>query len=185
MLIKHQKDFWSGLMFIILGAGFALIAQEKYSMGTTARMGPGYFPFILGILLTILGAVVALSALRGEYSEEDRIGHFDWDIIILVVGSIAFFALSLDHLGIYLSVAILVLLSSLASHEFSLKIALLNAFFLIGFAYLTFIKGLGLVFPTTPLPWNEWETHAQIIIPIVLIAGLALLIMKSKNRKGV
>lgn len=181
MLIKNQQDFWSGLMFIALGSGFALIAQAKYAMGTTARMGPGYFPFLLGILLAILGAIVALSALRGKYNEDAKIQRFDWDILVLVIGSIALFALMLNHLGIYISIAILVLFSSLASHEFSLKIAIFNAIFLIFFAWITFIKGLGLVFPIWPIPFAEWEIHAQIIIPLAIVAGLGILFAKLKK----
>lgn len=183
MLVKNQQDFWSGLMFMVLGAGFAFIAQAKYSMGTAARMGPGYFPFILGILLFVLGAIVALSALRGEHNSENNIHKFDWDILILVIGSIALFALMLNHMGIYISVVVLILFSSLASHEFSLKIAIFNAIFLILFAWLTFIKGLGLVFPEWPIPFSEWSGIAQIIIPLSIVAGLVVLWFKAKGGK--
>ncbi|NOL50096.1 tripartite tricarboxylate transporter TctB family protein [Pelistega europaea] len=183
MLVKNQQDFWSGLMFMALGAGFALIAQAKYSMGTAARMGPGYFPFILGVLLVILGAIVALSALRGEHNHEHDVRHFDWDILILVIGSISLFALMLNYVGIYLSIVILILFSSLASHEFSFKIAVFNAIFLILFAWLTFIKGLGLVFPTLPIPFAEWSSIAQVVIPLSIVAGLVVLVFKIKGSK--
>lgn len=183
MLVKNQQDFWSGLMFMAIGASFAFIAQEKYSMGTAARMGPGYFPFILGILLVILGAIVALTALRGKYQPENNIQKFEWDIVILVIGSIALFALMLNYLGVYLSIAILILFSSLASHEFNLKVAIGNAIFLILFAWLTFIKGLGLVFPYFPIPFTEWSGVAQIIIPLAILVGGILLWFKTKGGK--
>lgn len=183
MLVKNQQDFWSGLMFMIIGGGFAFIAQEKYSMGTATRMGPGYFPFILGILLVILGAMVALNALRGKYNPDNSIQKFDWDILILVIGSIALFGLLLNYVGVYISIAILVLLSSVASHEFNLKVAIFNAIFLIFFAWITFIKGLGLVFPSLPIPFSEWSGIAQVIIPLAIIAGLGVLVFKMKGNK--
>ena len=97
MHIKNQQDFWSGVMFVVIGVGFALLA-ESYDMGTPARMGPGYFPFWLGVCLALLGAIVLMTSLRGETKEDTEIGHFDWDILFLIIGSIAVFALMLDHL---------------------------------------------------------------------------------------
>ncbi|ETD72855.1 membrane protein [Pelistega indica] len=181
MLIKNQQDFWSGLMFIGLGSAFALIAEQNYDMGSSVRMGPGYFPFLLGCLLAILGAFVTLSSLRGEYNEEHEVSHFDWDILLLVIGSIVLFGYTLNYLGMYISVAILVIFSSLASHEFSWKIAIANAIFLIFFAWLVFVKGLGLVFPTLPAPWSEWSTDAQIIIPIAIVVGCVIFYKKVKG----
>lgn len=70
MNIKSQKDFFSGLMFMVLGAAFAWGAT-KYSIGTGARMGPGYFPLMLGILLAVLGGVITFKALVVE-TEDDR-----------------------------------------------------------------------------------------------------------------
>jgi hypothetical protein len=60
MKIKSQKDFWSGLMFIAVGVGFAWGATN-YSFGSSARPGPAYFPFGLGVLLAIMGALVCSS----------------------------------------------------------------------------------------------------------------------------
>ncbi|MBV4396123.1 tripartite tricarboxylate transporter TctB family protein, partial [Advenella alkanexedens] len=73
MHIKNQQDFWSGLMFIALGIGFALFATS-YDMGTPARMGPGYFPFWLGVVLALLGGVVTIGSLRGEEADDHHIG---------------------------------------------------------------------------------------------------------------
>lgn len=182
MLIKNQQDFWSGLMFVAIGAGFALISYDKYDIGTAARMGPGYFPLALGIILFILGAIVSLSALRGKHNEEHNIGKFDWDILCLVIGSIVLFGLSLDHLGLYISIVLLVIFSSLASHEFSLNIAIGNSIFLVLFAWLAFVKGLGLIFPLYPIPWDEWSTLSKFAIPIAILTGLAILARKFKGR---
>ena len=184
MFIKNQQDFWSGLMFVGIGAFFALISATKYDIGTAARMGPGYFPLALGVILFILGIIVALSSLRGEHDEEHNIGKFDWDILFLVIGSIFLFGLMMDHLGLYVSIVALVIFSSLASHEFSLNIAIGNAIFLVLFAYFAFVKGLGLIFPLYPIAWAEWSTTAQIFIPIAVLIGLAVLVRKLKKGRA-
>jgi hypothetical protein len=75
--IKSQRDFWSGLMFIAVGIGFAWGATV-YSFGSSARPGPGYFPFGLGILLAVLGAIVLFKALTIEVEGGDLIG--DWPL---------------------------------------------------------------------------------------------------------
>lgn len=148
MQLRNRQDFWSGVMFIALGLGFAWQANS-YQMGTAARMGPGYFPFWLGLVLAIIGAVVLLGSMTKK-AEETHVAKFEWRILLLVVGSVVLYAFALRPLGIYLSVALLVIISSLASHEFSWKVAVGNAIFLVVFSYLAFIKGLGLIFPLWP-----------------------------------
>lgn len=148
MPLRNRQDFWSGVMFIALGLGFAWQANS-YQMGTAARMGPGYFPFWLGIVLALLGAIVLLGSLSSK-AQETRVDRFDWRIVLLVVGSVVIYGLVLKLLGIYVSVFILVVISSLASHEFSLKVAVANGLFLVMFSYLAFVKGLGLIFPLWP-----------------------------------
>lgn len=112
-------------------------------------MGAGYFPFWLGIVLALLGAIVLLGALSPK-AEKTYVDRFDLRIVFLVVGSVVLYGLLLKPLGIYLSVFVLVVISNLASHEFNLKVAVGNAIFLVVFAYLAFIKGLGLIFPLWP-----------------------------------
>jgi hypothetical protein len=58
MRIKSPKDFWAGVMFIGMGGFFAIWALTHYQMGTAVRMGPAYFPALLGGLLAFLGAIV-------------------------------------------------------------------------------------------------------------------------------
>ncbi|SUV55014.1 Tripartite tricarboxylate transporter TctB family [Bordetella bronchiseptica] len=148
MQLRNRQDFWSGVMFIVLGLGFSRQASS-YQMGTAARMGPGYFPFWLGLVLALLGAIVLISALSKK-ATETAVEGFDWRIVFLVVGSVVLYALILKPLGVYLSVFVLVVVSSLASHEFSWKVAVANGIFLVVFSYLAFIKGLGLIFPLWP-----------------------------------
>ena len=148
MQLRNKQDFWSGVMFVVLGVGFALGAT-KYSMGTAARMGPGYFPFWLGVCLAVLGAVVSIGALK-EKAEATEVEKFDFRILFIVIGSVIFAGVVLNSLGVYISVFLLVFLSSLASHEFSWKVALATGIFLVLFVWLAFIKGLGLIFPLWP-----------------------------------
>lgn len=148
MKIKNQQDFWSGVLFVLVGVGFALGATN-YSMGTAARMGPGYFPFWLGICLALLGGFVALGA-TSRKAEQTRIEKFDWPVMFILLGSVVLSGLTMNFLGVYISVFLLVFLSSFASHVFNWKVAVINGLFLVGFVWLAFIKGLGLVFPLWP-----------------------------------
>jgi len=148
MQLRNKQDFWSGVMFVALGVGFALGATN-YSMGTAARMGPGYFPFWLGVCLAVLGAVVSLSAIK-EKAEKNEVGKFDYRMTIIIIGSVIFAGTVLNILGVYITVFLLVFLSSLASHEFSWKVATATGICLVLFVWLAFIKGLGLIFPLWP-----------------------------------
>ncbi|GAA5236737.1 tripartite tricarboxylate transporter TctB family protein [Verticiella sediminum] len=148
MRIQSQQNFWSGVMFIVLGLTFAWFATD-YQMGTAARMGPGYFPFWISTIMAILGAVIALSALSPK-AEKTQVDKFDWRSMFLVLGSVVLFGLLMRPLGLYVSLALLVIISSFASHEFTWKVAIGNAVFLVVFAYVAFVKGLGLIFPLYP-----------------------------------
>jgi len=148
MQLKNKQDFWSGVMFVALGLGFAWGATQ-YQMGTSARMGPGYFPFWLGICLAALGLLVALGALSKKASETE-IDKFDFRILLIIIGSVVLFGVLLRPMGLYLSLFLLVVASSTASHEFGWKVAIANGLCLTVFCWLAFIKGLGLIFPLWP-----------------------------------
>ncbi|PLC54309.1 tricarboxylate transporter [Pollutimonas nitritireducens] len=148
MRLQNKEDFWSGIMFIALGVGFAVMATD-YSMGTAARMGPGYFPFWLGVCLAVLGMAVMLGSMSKK-AEETEVEKFDWKIVFVVIGSVALCGSVLDFLGVYISVFLLVFLSSMASHIFNWKVAAINGIFIVLFVWGAFIKGLGLIFPLWP-----------------------------------
>jgi len=135
-------------MFLAIGVFFAVVAAG-YQMGTAARMGPGYFPFWLGVVLALLGVVVALTALSPE-AEENHVDRFDWRILAVIIGAVILYGLLLRPLGVYLATFLLVVISSVASHDFSWKVAVANGIFLVVFSYLAFVKGLGLIFPLWP-----------------------------------
>ena len=85
MKIKSQRDFWSGLMFLAIGIGFAWGATN-YNFGSSARPGPGYFPFGLGIILALIGALVLFKALTIETEGGDKIGPVAWKPLGIVLG---------------------------------------------------------------------------------------------------
>ncbi len=149
MKIKSQKDFWSGLMFVLTGLGFAAGATN-YSFGTSARPGPGYFPFGLGILLALLGALVLFKSLTIESEGGDKIGAIGWKPLSLIVLSVVVFGVALPWLGMFLSLPLLILISSLAGDEFKLKEVIVNSVILTAGSWAVFIKGLNLVIPLWP-----------------------------------
>jgi hypothetical protein len=146
--IRSQKDFASGLMFVLVGLGFSWVARG-YSMGSAAKMGPGYFPFLLGLVLAFLGALVVIGALSSK-GEEDRLARWDVKILLWILGSVVLFGLLLKPLGMVLSVLVLVLVSSMASHEFSWKGAILNAIVLVLISMGAFVYGINLQMPVWP-----------------------------------
>ena len=97
MNIKSQKDFFSGLMFLVVGGAFAWGATS-YSIGTGARMGPGYFPLLLGVLLAILGSITMFYSLVIETSNGDKVGSFAWRPIAFILGSNLAFGILLGGL---------------------------------------------------------------------------------------
>lgn len=149
MKIKSQKDFWSGLMFVAVGLGFAWGATN-YSFGTSARPGPAYFPFGLGVLLAIMGALVWFASITVETEDGDPIGSIAWKPLVIITGSVVMFGFILPKLGMILSLPLLILVSALAGDEFHWKDALLNIAVLTLGSWLVFIKGLSLVIPLWP-----------------------------------
>ncbi len=149
MKIKSQKDFWSGLMFIVTGVAFAIGAQT-YSMGSSARPGPGYFPFGLGILLALLGGIVLFKALTVETEGGDPIGGVPWRPMSLITLAVAAFAVALPRLGMAISLPLLIVVASLAGDEFKWKEVIINCAVLTVGSWLIFIKGLNLIIPLWP-----------------------------------
>ena len=149
MKIKSQRDFWSGLMFIVVGLGFAWGATN-YSFGQSARPGPGYFPFGLGLLMAVLGGMVLFKALTIETGDGEPIGAFAWKPLITITASVAVFGWALPHLGLVAGIPILVVVSAYAGDEFHWKDALINAVILTVGSWLIFVKGLSLTIPMWP-----------------------------------
>jgi hypothetical protein len=147
--IKSQKDFWSGLMFVVVGLGFAWGATT-YSFGSSARPGPGFFPFGLGLLMAALGGLVLFKALVIETEDGEPIGAWAFKPLIIVMLSVSVFGFLLPRLGMALSLPILIVMVSLAGDEFHWKDAVISVVVLTLGSWLIFIKGLSLVIPLWP-----------------------------------
>ncbi len=144
--IRNPKDFWSGVLFVAVGIG-ALVLGSKYTLGSAARMGPGYFPRLLGILLVVLGGILALRALA---SDGPPVPRFRWWPTVLVLGSVVAFGLIVQTAGLALSTMLLILVASAASPEFRWKEALVAGAALATVAATVFILGLKLTLPIWP-----------------------------------
>ena len=149
MKIRNQRDFGAGIMYMVIGLFFAIIATQ-YQMGTAAKMGPGYLPFYLGILMTLLGLLVLVKSFSATAAIE-KIPKFNWRIIAQITGSVVLYGLLLPRLGFLVAVVTLVLVSASASKEFTWKGSLINAGFLVAFTYSVFVLGLKLQFPLLPV----------------------------------
>ncbi|MFG6463225.1 tripartite tricarboxylate transporter TctB family protein [Roseateles sp. DXS20W] len=153
MKIKSQRDFWSGLMFLVVGVAFAWGATD-YSFGTSARPGPGYFPFGLGILLALLGAMVLFKALTLESEGGDPVGAIAWRPLVVIILAIVVFGVALPRLGLIITLPITILLSSLAGSEFRLRDVLFSSVVLTTGSWALFILGLKLTIPVWPIYFN-------------------------------
>ena len=149
MKIKSQKDFWSGLMFAAVGIGFAWGATA-YSFGSSARPGPGYFPFGLGILMALLGAFIVFESLVVEREGGDKIGKWAWKPLVWISLSVAIFGWLLQQLGMVVSLPLLVIVAAMAGDEFHWGEAIANAIVLTVGSWAIFIWGLKLTIPMWP-----------------------------------
>ena len=148
MHIKNQKDFWAGVMFVAFGLFFAGFGAQ-YTFGSAARMGPGYFPTVLGIMLIILGIIISLGGLSAKAMKES-VDKFTWPTLFLILGPIVLFGLLLNTLGLILCLLMLIAISSYASSEFSWKAMLGNAVILIVLCLAVFVYALKLQFKLWP-----------------------------------
>lgn len=144
MKIRAEKDFWAGVLYILLAAAFLWFGRD-YKMGAASRMGPGYFPLTLGWILLGFGVI---STARSFFADGSAIGGIAWKKMAIITAAILAFALLLPKLGLIFALPALVGLSALASEqsEFGLK-ALLVLLGLTVFCVVVFVKGLGVPMP--------------------------------------
>jgi hypothetical protein len=146
MKITNPKDFWSGVGFIAIGIFFASIAYT-YKLGTAARMGPGYFPFYLGLLMVVLGIGVSISGFRTTGGPLEK---FHWAPVTTVLISIVLFGIFFKITGMLIAGVFLVIGSSLASGEYKSREIVPLAVALTIFCAITFVWGLKLPIPLCP-----------------------------------
>ena len=144
--IRHPKDFLAGLLFVAFGVA-AIAIGSNYTLGTAARMGPGYFPRILGILLIVLGGALALRALR---LNGPALPGWKWRPTVTVLLSVVVFGLILNWAGVVLSTIFLIVAASSASHEFRWHESIVAGVALAALAVGVFVIGLQLQLPIWP-----------------------------------
>ena len=158
MRIKSQRDFFAGLMFFAVGVAFAW-GSSTYTVGSGARMGPGYFPLMLGIVMSLIGLGIMFTGLSVETKDGEPVGKWAWKQIIFVIGANLAFGVLLGGLptfgvpamGLIIAIYALTLIASLAGNEFDLKKVLILATVLAIGSYIAFIWALKLqiqVWPT-------------------------------------
>jgi len=155
--IKSQKDFFAGLLYAAVGVAFAWGATN-YNIGTGARMGPGYFPMLLGILLAFIGAVVMFKATVVETANGDPIGSWAWKPLVFIIGANVLFGVLLGGLpsvgvpamGLIAGIFGLTIVASLAGDRFKLTEVLVLATVLAVGSYLAFVVALKLQFIVWP-----------------------------------
>lgn len=157
MRIKSQKDFFSGLMFTVVGAAFAYGATH-YNIGTGGRMGPGYFPLLLGVILAVLGGIIMFKALVVETPSGDKIGKWAWKPLFLIIAANVIFgvmigglpSIGLPPMGLIAGIFALTFVASLAGDSFRFKEVLILSVILSIGSYAAFILLLKLQFPVWP-----------------------------------
>jgi hypothetical protein len=126
-----------------------MILSRQYQFGTAAKMGPGFFPTMLGGIMTVLGVMLALPAMSSK-SPEIKVDRIDFKVIGVILLAVGIYAATLPTLGFIVSLFLLIFISSMASHEFTLKTTAISSVVLLIFSWLVFVKGLELQFPFLP-----------------------------------
>ena len=141
--LRSNKDFWAGVMLIAIGAASIIIARN-YPFGSTMRMGPGYFPILLGGVLVLFGIYVMIIGLH----RRERITlHCSMRALIMLPSSLAAFGVLMTYAGFIPALAVLIFGSAAAGRDFKFGEILLLAVVLTGLSLALFIWGLGLPYP--------------------------------------
>jgi hypothetical protein len=144
--IRSQKDFWCGVIFFAIGVAFMVLAGE-YRMGTAARMGPGFFPTMLGGVMAALGLTLVVPAFLRDGDAFPRL-HFRPMLMILL--GIAVFAVLLQPLGFVLAAAALMVVGGFADPDLRFLESVALSIFLTAFCVGVFVLLLGLPMPLWP-----------------------------------
>ena len=147
MRVKNPKDFWAGLMFIAFGLFFAVWAVVNYQMGSAVRMGPAYFPAVLGGLLGFLGLLVLIESFA---MDGPRVPKFNFRPLLLILVACVVYGYLIKPLGLVVATVALVFVAAFGGHEFRWKEVAFLSVILVVFSVLVFVKGLTLPFPICP-----------------------------------
>ncbi len=148
MRLRNPKDFWAGVLFAVIGFTFAIIVKvAEYPMGTASRMGAGYFPYVLAMILGVLGLIIVAKAL---VTDGAPVAKFAWRPIFWILSAVVIFGLTVKMLGLALVIIVLVLVAAFGGHEFKLKEQLIAGVVLSICSVAVFVYGLSLPFPIWP-----------------------------------
>jgi hypothetical protein len=143
MTIFQRRDVWAGLMLIAIG-GAAMFIARNYPFGTALRMGPGYFPMVLGGLLILFGLATLATGLRDS---EKIAGSWSLRALIILPISLVLFGELMEHAGFIPAMLVLIFGSATASTEFRWFEVLLFSIGLTAIAVAVFVFALGLPYP--------------------------------------
>jgi hypothetical protein len=155
--IKSQRDFCSGVLFSAFGVAFAWGATT-YNVGTGARMGPGYFPLVVGVLIAILGVLITAKALTVDTEDGEPVGRIAWRPLVFIIGANLVFGVllagvtswGLPPMGLIVAIYALTFIASLAGDQFKAREVVVLATVLAIGSYIAFELALKLNFPIWP-----------------------------------
>ena len=145
--IIWSREFLCGAFFALLGI-LACILASRHGMGSASRMGPGYFPRLLGWILIALGAFGIIRCIVRETYEP--LGALGLRQLLLVIGPFAAFGLLLERAGLLLAGSVMLIASTVASRDFEIRFSLLVTAMIVLFTYLVFVYGLHMPIPVWP-----------------------------------
>jgi hypothetical protein len=145
--VKNEKDLWAGLMFMVFGIAFILVARN-YAMGSSVRMGPAYFPTVLGGIQLLLGAIVFVRAFLSKV-ENGTINKLHLRPLFVILLAVVLFGVLLKPAGLVAAIFALIMVSAFGGNDFRFKEILILTVILVLGSVAVFYYGLG-------LPFNLW-----------------------------
>lgn len=157
MNLASQRDFLAGVMFAAIGIAFA-VGATNYEVGSAARMGPGYFPLMLGAILALLGIAITVKSFSSGGPDGDPLGSIAWRPLACVLGANLVFgallvglpSIGMPAMGLIVAIYALVIIAGLGGERFNLKESIILATLLAIGSYFAFVLALKLQFPVWP-----------------------------------
>lgn len=143
---RNNKDFGAGLMFFVIGC-LAMLVAHNYRYGSALRMGPGYYPTLLGGALVAFGILIMIKGLRSNEKIKGRMSVHAWRALIILPVTLVLFGLLVEQAGLIPALVVLCVGSAAAGSQFKLVESLLLTLVLTGVSVVLFVWCLGLPYP--------------------------------------